>query len=166
MKRIVSTVKFLAVRGLAFRGSEEKFGSLSNGNFLGCLELLAEYDSFIAAHIERYGSSGRGTASYLSSKICDEFIGLMTSHVKNTILEELRIAKYLSFSVDSTPDITSDHIVAQQANRYIVAFHIAISYDTQRPGYYGRAVGLRAPCMVLLPWRTVVLYVLTSALQA
>ena len=60
---------------------------------------------------------------------------------------------------------TSDHIVAQQANRYIVAFHIAISYDTQRPGYNGRAVGLRAPCMVLLPWRTVVLYALTSALQ-
>ena len=30
----------------------------------------------------------------------------MTSHVKNTILEELRIAKYFSFSVDSTPDIT------------------------------------------------------------
>jgi len=59
----------------------------------------------------------------------------------------------------------SDHIVAQQANRYIVAFHIAISYDTQRPGYNGRAVGLRAPCMVLLPWRTVVLYALTSALQ-
>jgi len=37
---------------------------------------------------------------------------------------------------------TSDHIVAQQANRYIVAFHIAILYDTQRPPYKGRAVGL------------------------
>jgi len=59
--------------------------------------------------------------------------------------------------------VASDHIVA---NRYIVAFHIAISYDTQWPGYNGRAVGLRAACMVLLPWRTVVLYALTSALQA
>jgi len=29
-------------------------------------------------------------------------------------------------------EMTSDHIVAQQANRYIVAFLIAISYDTQR----------------------------------
>ena len=42
----------------------------------------------------------------------------------------------------------SDHIVAQQANRYIVAFHITISYDMQRPWYNGRAVGLRAACMV------------------
>jgi len=38
--------------------------------------------------------------------------------------------------------LISDHIVVQQANRYIVAFHIAISYDTQRPPYNGRAVGL------------------------
>jgi hypothetical protein len=106
LKRVVSTVKFLAVRGLAFRGSVEKFSSPSNGNFLGCLELLAEYDPFLAAHIERYGNAGRGTASYISSTTCDEFIELMTSHVKKTILDELKIAKYFSFSVDSTPDIT------------------------------------------------------------
>jgi len=56
----------------------------------------------------------------------------------------------------------SDHIVAQQANRYIVAFHIAISYDTQRPPYNGRAVGLRAACMVSFDGP---LYALTSALQ-
>ena len=43
---------------------------------------------------------------------------------------------------------SSDHIVAQKANRYIVVFHIAISYDMQRPQYNGRAVGLRAACMV------------------
>ena len=56
----------------------------------------------------------------------------------------------------------SDHIVAQQANRYIVAFHIAISYDTQRPPYNGRSVGLRAACMVSFDGP---LYALSSALQ-
>ena len=106
LKRVVSTVNCLAVRGLAFRGSDEKFGSLSNGNLLGCLELLAEYDPFLAAHIERYGNSGRGVASYLSSKTCDEFIQLMSSHVMKIILGELKIAKYFSISVDSTPGIT------------------------------------------------------------
>lgn len=106
LKRVVSTVKFLASRGLAFRGSDEKFGSPNNGNFLGCLELLAEYDPFLAAHIERYGNAGRGTASYMSSAICDEFIGMMSSHVMKTILDELKNAKYFAFSVDSTPDIT------------------------------------------------------------
>jgi hypothetical protein len=106
LKRVVSTVKFLAGRGLAFRGSDEKFGSPNNGNFLGCLELLAEYDPFLTAHIERYGNAGRGTASYISSATCDEFIGMMSSHVMKTILDELKNAKHFAFSVDSTPDIT------------------------------------------------------------
>jgi len=60
----------------------------------------------------------------------------------------------------SYPIETSYHIVAQQANWYIV--HIAISYDTQRPPYNGWAVGLRAACMVSFDGP---LYVLTSALQ-
>jgi len=42
----------------------------------------------------------------------------------------------------------SDHVIAQRANRYVVAFHIAILYDMQQPRYNGWAVGLRAACMV------------------
>ena len=49
-------------------------------------------------------------------------------------------AEYCSDHIDHV--CISDHIVAQHANRYIVAFHIAISYDTQRPPYNGRAVVL------------------------
>ena len=54
--------------------------------------------------------------------------------------------------IDSVPlsimDDNSHHIIAQQANRYIVAFRMAISHDTQRPRYNKRAVGLQAACMV------------------
>ena len=51
LKRVISTTRLLAERGLSFRGSDEKFGSLSNGNFLGVIELLSEYNQFLAAHI-------------------------------------------------------------------------------------------------------------------
>ena len=44
LRRVVSTVKFLASRGLALRGSTDVFGNPDNGNFLGYLEYLAEYD--------------------------------------------------------------------------------------------------------------------------
>lgn len=60
LQRVVSVIKLLASRGLAFRGSDELFGSPSNGNFLGIIELLAEYDPFLASHIENYGNKGRG----------------------------------------------------------------------------------------------------------
>jgi hypothetical protein len=35
LERVVEVVKFLAVRGLAFRGAEEIFGSIHNGNYMG-----------------------------------------------------------------------------------------------------------------------------------
>lgn len=60
LQRVVSIIKFLAERGLAFRGSNEVFGSASNGNYLGIMELLAEYDPFLANHIKNYGNKGKG----------------------------------------------------------------------------------------------------------
>ena len=42
--------------------------------YLGCLELLSEYDPFLAQHIEKYGNRGRGNPSFLSSTICEEFV--------------------------------------------------------------------------------------------
>lgn len=67
--RVVSVIKFLASRGLPFRGSEEKFGASSNGNYFGVLELLAEYDPFLANHIENYGNKGKGI-SYFKFNEC------------------------------------------------------------------------------------------------
>ncbi|GFW98877.1 zinc finger MYM-type protein 1 [Trichonephila clavipes] len=39
LKRVIAVVKYLAIRGLAFRGTEEVFGSPHNGNSMGALEL-------------------------------------------------------------------------------------------------------------------------------
>ena len=74
LRKLVSVVTFLVTRRLALRGSNEVFGSGHNGNYLGCLELLSEYDPFLAQHIEKYGNRGRGNPSYLSSTICVEFV--------------------------------------------------------------------------------------------
>lgn len=52
--RVVEVIKFLASRGLPFRGRDEKFGSNHNRNYLGCLELLAKFDPFLREHIEKY----------------------------------------------------------------------------------------------------------------
>ncbi|XP_027675561.2 zinc finger MYM-type protein 1 [Chelonia mydas] len=104
LKRVIATIKFLAIRGLALSGTNETFGSLNNGNFLGCLELIAEYDPFLACHINNYGNTGHGTTSHLSSTICEEFIKLMADKLKQVIVDELKLAKYFFFSTDSTLD--------------------------------------------------------------
>ena len=44
--------------------------------------------------------------SYLSSTICQEFVLLMAEEVKQVIINEIASAKYYSFSIDSTPNIS------------------------------------------------------------
>jgi len=100
-------VKFLTSRSLALRGIMEKFRSSENVNFLGCLELLSEYDPFLAAHVQRYGNARSGVTSYTSSSTYEEFVDLMANKLRNNILSEMKHAKYFSFSVDSTPDVTN-----------------------------------------------------------
>ena len=106
LKRVVALVKFLCERGLPLRGGNKVFGSPQNGNFLGLLELLVQFDNFLAEHIRRFSNSGRGVPSYLSSTICNEFVQLMAKEVTTKIANEVKKAKYYSITVNSTPDMT------------------------------------------------------------
>ena len=109
LQRIVAVVKFLAERGLPFRGHDEIIGSQANGNYLGILELISQFDPFLAAHIDKYGNRGRGHVSYYASTVCDEFIQIMGQKLFQLIIHELKCAKYFSVSIDSTPILTSLH---------------------------------------------------------
>lgn len=106
LKRIIAVIKFLAERGLAFRGSDEIVGSPHNGNYLGLLELIAQFDAFMAQHIQSYANKGKGHTSYLSKTTCEEFIHLIASSILDQIICEIKRCKYYSVSLDSTPDIS------------------------------------------------------------
>ncbi|GAB1602327.1 uncharacterized protein LOC115212883, partial [Argonauta hians] len=118
--RVVAVTKFLAERGLAFRGSEENIGSKNNGNFLGIIELIAQFDPFLRDHLKNTGNPGSGRQSYLSPKIYEEFVILMAKSVKAHIVSEVKAAKYFSISVDSTPDLAHVDQLAVIV-RYVVA---------------------------------------------
>lgn len=106
LHRVVEVIRFIAVRGLALRGDNEIIGSSQNGNFLGLIELIAKFDAFTEGHLKKYGNTGRGSTSYLSSTIVEEIAQLMADKVMDTILNELKEAKYYSISVDSTSDVS------------------------------------------------------------
>lgn len=67
LRRVAAVIKFLAERGLPFRGDDELLYSPHNGNYLGILEVIAQFDPFLAGHLENYGQKGRGRVSYSSS---------------------------------------------------------------------------------------------------
>jgi len=107
LKRVFAIIKFLGERGLPFRGVKcELLGSSHNGNCLGILELISQFDPLLAWHIKKYGQKGWGNVSYLSSTVCEEFIDVMGDKTRQIIAEEIQQAQYFSVFVDSTPDLS------------------------------------------------------------
>lgn len=104
VRRLISVIIFISERGLAFRGENETLGSPNNGNYLGLLELISEYDDFLKNHIKQHGNSGSGHTNYLSSTICETFVELVGKRVFDEIISRIKQSKYYSVSLDSTPD--------------------------------------------------------------
>ena len=77
LKRLIDILKFLAMRGLALRGTDEIIGSVHNGYYLAIIELLVKYDGLLANHVSNYANRGKGHVSYFSSTICEELLQLM-----------------------------------------------------------------------------------------
>ena len=69
-------------------------------------EVLAEYDIFRTERIQQHANKGRGHKSYISSKICNEFIQVIGEQILRQIIFEIKTAKYYAVIVESTSDIS------------------------------------------------------------
>ena len=79
-------------------------GSAANGNYLGMLELLAQYDHFLKQHIQKHANLGSGPTNYLSSTICEDIVQLMGKRVLVEIVSRIKRSRYYSVTLDPTPD--------------------------------------------------------------
>ncbi|XP_040262207.1 52 kDa repressor of the inhibitor of the protein kinase-like [Bufo bufo] len=106
LRRILHCIKFLATQNLALRGHREslQLDDDSNvGNFLGLLKLLAIFDPVMKEHLSHV-ESHPGSTSYLSPGVQNEFIHMMASTVRQSLLTSIHKAKYYGLMFDSTPD--------------------------------------------------------------
>ncbi|XP_076944684.1 uncharacterized protein LOC143615449 [Bidens hawaiensis] len=104
--RIVTLVKFLAKNNLAFRG-KKKLYQKGNGNFLGLIEMLEEFDPVIKEHVRRI-INDEVHVHYLGYNIQNELIFMIAEEIKKEIIKQIKEAKYYSIILDCTTD--SSHL--------------------------------------------------------
>lgn len=61
------------------------------------MELLSEFDPFLADYLKKIGNPGKGNISYLSANICNEFIEVMGKQVLKKIINEVKLIYILFF---------------------------------------------------------------------
>jgi len=105
LERIAAVILFLAERNLAFRGSKEYLNNPRNGNFLGFIELLANFDPVMQEHLRRI-SNNEIHDHYLGKNIQNEFIDILGKTVRKNIIDRIKLVKYFSVILDCTPDIS------------------------------------------------------------
>ncbi|XP_073362240.1 uncharacterized protein [Aegilops tauschii subsp. strangulata] len=116
--RILLIVKFLAEHNIAFRGSNSKVYQDSNGNFLGLVQMLAEFDPVIKEHVDRI-TSDKIRDHYLGPSIQNELINLLAAAIRwesrvdsvkaiRIQLPEIREALLQVAEIDKDPSTSSE----------------------------------------------------------
>ncbi|XP_070399913.1 zinc finger MYM-type protein 1-like [Nothobranchius furzeri] len=105
LKRLLAIVNHLAERNLAFRGHSEKLFESGNGNFLGQVELMAQFDPVMQDHLRQIQKK-EISDSYFSKDIQNELISLVAKCTTDAVVERIKRAKYYAVIMDCTPDLS------------------------------------------------------------
>ncbi|XP_042426323.1 zinc finger MYM-type protein 1-like [Zingiber officinale] len=90
LKAHIHVVLLLALQGIPFRGHDEKSSSSNRGNFLEFLDVLTMYNDELSKAIAKAPKN----AKYTSHDIQKQILHVFSVRVKNTIREEIGVAKY------------------------------------------------------------------------
>lgn len=104
--KIIAMVKGLAKNNLVFRGRNDKIRVDGNGNVLGMIEAVADFDLVMKEHISRV-EEHETRNHYMSPQIQNELMEMLGNEVRQMILKKIHCAKCFPIILDTTPDISN-----------------------------------------------------------
>ncbi|GBP78859.1 Zinc finger MYM-type protein 1 [Eumeta japonica] len=107
LRRLLDITLFLAQQNLAFRGHREDPSSENRGNFIELMKMMAKCDPVLSEHWSKLQEAAGGlkrVPSYLSKGIQNEFLSILSHHVKQKTIDDIKKSKYFDIMFDSTPD--------------------------------------------------------------
>ena len=105
---------YLARQTLPSHGHSEDLSTDGNcGNFLETFKFLAKYDPFANQHLHKVQQTDGYIVSYLSLQIKNEFISLLSDHIRTAIFQKIAKVKYFDIMFDRTLDISHTDQMSQ-----------------------------------------------------
>lgn len=102
LKSLIDATCFLAKQELAFRGNDESASSCNRGNYVELLNLMADKDEKLAAHLK-----SSTVFSGLSNRIQNDLIEAVADLMRSDIKAEVNAAPFVAVEVDESTDITN-----------------------------------------------------------
>lgn len=103
LKDLLILIFTFSSSNISFRGHREVIGETNNSNYLSIVELLSRYDPILSKLVDKNNGF---KIKYLSPKIQNELIGLLSSSEKNHIILEIFKCSFFSMICVTTQDIT------------------------------------------------------------
>lgn len=110
---LMDVARTLARQGLALRGDKND----EDGNFYQIVQLLSRH-CYVMKRWLQDSSLRPYHVTYLGHKSQNEFIDLLASEVRRTIVEEIKVANVYAIMADTTPDISHQDRLAVSV-RYV-----------------------------------------------
>ena len=95
LRRLFAIVCHLAEINLAFCGHSKHLYEPRNGNFLGQVELMAQFDAVMIEHVRSFKSQ-EARDHYLSKRVQNEIISVIAQKTLDAIVALIKRAKYFS----------------------------------------------------------------------
>lgn len=90
LERVINVTLMLAMSNLPFRGHRENENSSNKGNFLSVIDLIAKYDPVL----DKLISTPNAKVTYLSNKIQNELIVLLSDCVRKQITQDINKSQF------------------------------------------------------------------------